>query len=146
MKTLSPMQLFRVVLPSWRFFDQPCDIPRLRYRVSMQNGSLGEWREALQPPPRRWWNLFFNPKGTAYLACHSLLRQLETEIGELDPADTDAFPESAVFRLVHNLARYCIARDEALRTGAQYQFSVLRVSVDGQNREEQFLLSKVYEV
>jgi hypothetical protein len=93
---------FRVLFPSWRFFDRAVASPQL-----FVASAGGDW-QALVAPPRRWFGWAFAPGGNLALAYQAVVDQLVAEIGELDPETPDDAPaivESALYELVTRIAR-----------------------------------------
>ena len=135
----------RVLFPSWRFFEDVGSALYLQYRLSAPSAEPGPWRDALRQPPRRWSSFLLNAEGNLFLAAHSLLQRLESEIGELDPAHTSAFEGSVSFRLTQNLVQEQIRRDEPATAGMRFQFRVTRSTPAG-STPEPFLISSLYEV
>lgn len=93
--------LFRLLFPSWAFFDAVTDVPRLEVRRTSPD-SAGEWTAALQAPSRRWWNVLYHPDGTAHLAMQSAVDRLavERESGPPDPV-SHGIVEAIAHRVVH---------------------------------------------
>ena len=73
----------KLLFPSWEFFDEATLPPTLQCRRFPCQGEPGSWIDVVQPPPRRWWNLLFNAKGTETLAAQSLVERWYTELIEL---------------------------------------------------------------
>jgi hypothetical protein len=74
------LKLFRVVIPSWRFFDELGDVSRLHYRFGSESSKLGPWILYSEKPARNLGTLFLNPRGNLYLANIGLISGLpETE-------------------------------------------------------------------
>jgi hypothetical protein len=70
------LQLFRVLVPSWRFFDELGDINRLYYRYGADRDRLGKWMGYSEEPKRNPGTLFLNPRGNLHLANIALLSDL----------------------------------------------------------------------
>src|SRR5689334_15862434 len=62
------LSLFRVLLPSWRFFEQVTHPPRLLCRFASAGVELGGWHELLRETPRPWHALILNAPGNLRLA------------------------------------------------------------------------------
>jgi len=90
-----PSVLFRLLFPSWAFFDAVHDVPILEARVGT------EWRPVLHAPGRDAAAVLFHPAGTAHLALQSLVDRLavECEHGTVDPV-THALVDALVARAV----------------------------------------------
>ena len=65
---------WRVLIPTWRFFDAVGDFPELLLKVN------GRWQNANPRPRFSWYSLFFNPAGGLYHARNNLLERLLQEI------------------------------------------------------------------
>ena len=70
------MTVFRVLIPTWRFFEELAPLPTMEVR-------RGEapWQEVRLTPvePLRWRHLFLNPAGNRALAARALLERLAAE-------------------------------------------------------------------
>lgn len=71
------MNLWRMIIPSWRFFDRAGDTAILYARSS---ASKELWKPVLVQPTRTLVNLFLNPSSNLYLACQGLVNRLAEEI------------------------------------------------------------------
>jgi hypothetical protein len=78
------LALLRVLLPSYRFFDDVFDAPLLRVRAGAAPGA-GELVDALTPPARRPRQLVWNPEGNLHLAHVSLLERLVNDLADAGP-------------------------------------------------------------
>lgn len=76
--------LARLFIPSWRFFDDALTGVVLLVRITAPDGEVGDWRQVLHPPSRRWVHLVWNPEGNRTLASYALLERLtqDAEHGE----------------------------------------------------------------
>ena len=104
------LKLFRSLIPSWRFFDQRGEAVILEYRMSLPLGEFTPWKNALDERAPR--NLILNARGNYLLACHTLLQQLIDDLDEWDENRMEEFQESVSFRLVVNLVKERIAKQE----------------------------------
>ena len=136
------VQLFRVLFPSWRFFDVMGETPTLYYRVASSSEDLGEWQAALEKPELRspYWpfNLFLNSENNFVLAGYSLVEQLVSDMEEMygeiqgetqgvTGRDSEELERSVSFQLVDNLVRFQIRQNlQPTPTEAKlvYQFKV----------------------
>lgn len=97
------VSLVRVMVPSWRFFDDLQVTPTLLVRVARDGEAFGEWAPVLSPPRRSMVHLVWNPAGNLLLAQQSLLERLLMDVGEWDEHGA-AGPETLVsYQLVLNL-------------------------------------------
>jgi hypothetical protein len=115
------LTLLRVLLPSYRFFDDVFEAPTLRVRAGDVPGA-GELVPALSPPARRARQWIWNPEGNLHLAHVSLLERLVNDLADAGPiAHSDARGLPA-HRMVEWLAQ---ERVEALGlAGAWLQFEL----------------------
>ena len=112
------LSLVKILIPSWRFFDDTGPIPKLYVRVQ-QGGQLeNSWLPALTPPKRHWYSLFINPEGNFYHAvCNALEHLLQ------HPENKDAN------RIIHRYVRHHLIHERGLQRIGTYQF---KVTVDEQ--------------
>jgi hypothetical protein len=68
--------LFRVFIPSWRFFDELGEVSHLYYRFGADPESLGDWIQYSEKPNRHLGALFLNPRGNLHLANMGLISEL----------------------------------------------------------------------
>lgn len=132
---------FRVLVPSWRFFEDVGHSLLLEYRSGEPN-HMGEWQNALERPAPRWYSFLFNPSGNLFLAEQSLLQRFEGDIGNLDPARTHEFEHATSFLLVKQLVRVRL-QQEGRAAGTRYQFRVSRIT---EGTTEVFVHTELYEV
>jgi hypothetical protein len=88
--------LWRLLFPSWAFFDAITDVPRLEIRGLTDDGIAGPWRSALEAPARRGWNVVYHPRGTAHLAMQAVVDRLAVEQESGQPDDTTVALVAAV--------------------------------------------------
>ena len=139
--------LFRVLLPSWKFFEDLSEVPIIQYRIGPKDEEIGEWQELIHRPKRGLGSLFLNADGNLCLAKHSLLQQVETDIGELDPEHTEPFLDSVSFGLTKNLVEFEIQNRGEFRPGLKAQFRLSRQKQGApESPLEHFLTSAIYEV
>lgn len=91
-------QLFRVLLPSWRFFDGVGEAPELYYRTSFETSS--PWVLGIPKiQSRSWKKLFVNTEENFLFACHALLEYLKDDL-------RDGLDASVSLELIKNLTIY----------------------------------------
>lgn len=113
--------LARLLLPSWRFFDDALTGVVLQVRLSRPSSTgfeVGPWIEVLRPPPRRLHHLLWNPEGNATLAACSLLERLVMD------ADGDPRAHEVTTRMVEALVRQEIAHLGAPPAGSTFEYRV----------------------
>ena len=64
--------LFRLLFPSWAFFDQPGHVAQIEWRQSEEHHWL-PWPEKIT---RKWYHLFFHPMGNWNLYLQQLAQQM----------------------------------------------------------------------
>lgn len=95
---------WRILIPTWRFFDSVGIHPELFVRVG------GEWLPAVPRPKMHWYSLFFNPEYNRYHACNNLLERLILEL-----AEGSAIEQLVSYKLVEDLARtFALARSSSV--------------------------------
>ena len=136
------LTMLRVLVPSWRFFDDLHESPALLARVAPPGADFGPWRPILIPPARGLASLFFNPAGNLLLAHHSLLERLLADVSAWD--DTrEPGPESLVtYQLVLNLVRATIAADGGPQLGTRCQFKLVECPSATTNAPGDLLVSR----
>lgn len=128
------MNLWRLIIPSWRFFDRAGDTAILYVR---KTGSAAPWTPVLVPPTRNLGNLFLNPTGNLYLACQGLVNRLVEEISD-HQGPTDEVEQWDSFLLVKNLVEHQLGA-----TTVSYQFKIEIAPAHGE-RTYTLLTSKEY--
>ncbi|WP_396201565.1 hypothetical protein [Gemmatimonas sp.] len=103
--------LLRQLFPSWEFFDEARLPPTLQLRLLPRGDAPAPWLRVVQPLPRRWWHVVFNPAGTRTLAAQTLVERWYTELIELGE-DAPASIESLT--LVTALAESAVPRSAAI--------------------------------
>jgi len=143
--------LLRVLLPSWRFFDDVQDTPVLLVRTARVALPFGAWRPVLIPRARQLAQLLWNPDGNLLLAQHALLERLLADLAEWDEG-RDPPPESLVsYQLVQHLVEGAIAADGAAArpvAGAgtvRYQFKLAEVADPAGSIGGDLLISREHE-
>lgn len=130
----SILQLFRSLIPYWKFFDRFGYVPRLFYRFETKD-QWSEWQDFHPQLHFSWFQLFHNPHVNLVMWEQSLLSQLVDDTKEVKPHQ------------VENLETYLWVRDlVADRVQAQgfhcFQFEIRgRTFIDGQKVEEPWLTS-----
>lgn len=109
------LNLFRVFLPSWKFFDEVGSAPELYYQME------GPWQPVLIRPANKLRNLFLHPEGNFFHAGHSLLERLLREVNEAEPSDLESSPS---YQLVENLVRFQIRQADPTLVGRQFRFKI----------------------
>lgn len=134
------VSLVRVLVPSWRFFDDLQVTPTLLVRVARDGEAFGEWAPVLSPPRRSILHLVWNPEGNLLLAQQSLLERLLMDVGEWDERGATG-PETLVsYQLVLNLVRAALAADGV--RGATCQFKLVESAGEGGGAGSDLVISR----
>lgn len=123
----------RILVPSWRFFNDTGAVPKLYVRV-IQPGQLdgGGWLAALTPPKLTFMSLFVNAEGNFYHATCNALDQLLRV-----PDDKDAA------KIVHTYIIDHLLRVRGVKEPVKYQFKVTVLQfMGGEAMEEDSLVSQ----
>lgn len=79
------LKQFRVLFPSWRFFESLTPIPKVYYRISRDGVSFLNWQEfQFNEGPRQWYHLFYNPMANLRLTYRVQIEQFLNDVAELD--------------------------------------------------------------
>lgn len=117
------MKLFRILFPSWRFFEGLTPIPKIFYRVSPNNKNYGEWLPLIiqNNPQRSIQNLFHNAQENLQLTYQAQIEQVVNDIAEL-PSDSELDLTSLTsYKIV-----YAYIKEQILlrHTGQYFQFKI----------------------
>ncbi|MDX2183718.1 MAG: hypothetical protein SFW08_07035 [Gemmatimonadaceae bacterium] len=106
--------LWRLLFPSWAFFDRVVAVPALEVRTVDRVGDRTPWRPALRAPSRGVLALLYHPKGTLHLAQQGVVDRFAAECA-MDEAD------ETTTALVAALARVAVGDAE----GVAWQWRVV---------------------
>ena len=134
--TLGSATLVRLLVPSWRFYEEVGEVPELLYRTGSDPQKLGAWKPCLSPPKR---GLVLNSRENLFTACQGMVGQLVCEISEWEGPSAEDLLDSVPYQLVQNLVREHIAHKEGW-----FQFKV-RPKMP-QKPSPDFLLSAVHKL
>ena len=111
-------QLFRVLLPSWKFFDGRVDAAVLLYRLSDDGIVFGDWILCIPKTGKRSWKkLFLNTRENYLFAAHALIEYLKNDLSDgSDPAVS--------LELVKNLVEFQIRESEVNSKSNYFQFTL----------------------
>lgn len=121
----------RVLVPSWRFFDDIASPLTLEARCGARGGELGPWlrlwpeSSSTRRPLRR---LLLDPDGNLGLAYYGLLERLQGDLAELDEGDADGAERLVSYELVLNLVRRLLAARPDTRSAERLQFRLTAAS------------------
>lgn len=135
--------LFRVLLPSWRFFEDLGPVPKLYCRVRSPQSEFSSWSLLLEPKARHFSQIFFNPSGNLRLACHSLVEQTFLDINDQSAESADHFSETVSYQLLQNLVEFQILKGRQYPDKVLYQFQIQVTLPNGETY--QALLSEEHE-
>ncbi len=128
------LSLFRVLIPSWKFFDDFGQGFQPQFRFGQNSQNLGEWQPFLASEPRRLHHLFLNARGNERLLTASTFERLISE--SQDYLDTpNAFLNTATYKIGERLVR-----EQIPQTASHFQFRIV-----GMNSEDVFV-SKVIDL
>lgn len=113
--------LLRVLIPCWRFFEEPTPRHTLHYRVADSQECLGPW---LIRPRVQGRSLFCNGPSNLYLACEGVVHGLTQVLAEQEPGENLFLLESLDYGLTQNLVR------EWVPQGSLTQFKICRDGED----------------
>lgn len=133
------MNLWRLLIPSWRFFDRAGDTAILYVRKDGKKPNENQWQPVLHPPSRTLANLFLNPQGNLYLAAQGMVTRLAEEISQnqSSPQDIEQWDS---FLLVKNLVIHHLDQ-----TTSSYQFKIEISPAAGEDAYS-LLTSKEYQL
>lgn len=111
--------IFKVLFPSWKFFDRAGPTATLFYKLSGTSNS--EWVSCPAPPKRNFLNLILNPKGNVFLAMHGLIDNLVTDINSMSNETTgaQAITEAKSYKLVVRLIQFLL-KEQGIKNNSFY--------------------------
>ena len=135
------VQRLRAFFPSWKFFDDVGDVPRLYVRVD-----AGAWTPCLPQVRRRVGAIFLNAEANLRLAASSLLSQLVADLEEqaaaTDGAVGEGVEDTVSYQLTHALVRTRLVAP----AGTSYQFKVCLLAPGATpGPDDDMLVSPVYQ-
>lgn len=118
----------RVLIPSWKFFDEAGHAASLRYRIGSSPQAWGDWQMPPSPEPDRGWKrLFLNARQNLHLAQGSLLERLLFEFSLSSHSNLSALQNETSYRLVKNWVKFEIQSQISAMTldaPAHFQFEI----------------------
>lgn len=144
--------LFRVLFPSWRFFEDLDWVPQVRYRLlsdPTEGAPRSEWLIGIPLERRGLGSLFLNARGNLRMAAQSLVELFSSDLTEIPEGEGlgHAILDSVSYRLMVRLVRFRI-RESRLSGFTHFQFklvSILPGLTEDESTEELFL-SAIHEV
>ena len=132
--------LVRLLIPSWRFYEEVGELCTLTYRSSMDGQEFGPWLTALPLPDSK--SLLLNTEWNHYLACQGLVGQLIYELSEVSPIPSGEAKKLAPYQMVcHLLEEEILSTKNLTLVPKYYQFRVCGGEIDAPT--ERYLLSSV---
>lgn len=134
------MSFFRVFLPSWRFFDRLGRVPEVFFRGKSLDSESKKWKPLLVKPRRKFYNLFFNPRGNLYLAQMTLIEKV------LDDSQNRSqnLETTVSFKLLKNLVCEKVIEDSLEHT--HYDFKIIAKEFGNSNQEIEVFVTPEYSV
>lgn len=102
----SNFRIFRVLFPSWRFFEDITPIPKVYYRIQQNGFVYTPWIELqFSPGPRKFSHLFHNPDENLRITYQVQIEQLLNDIA-IAQSDAEGFiPQLASYKIIFALIR-----------------------------------------
>jgi hypothetical protein len=121
------LSLVRVLIPTWRFFEESGSVPVLFIRTRGENGTWTPWEPGLRKNTRKWASLFLNAQGNLFLAQSGLVEQVVQEINGMPLSSPQRAVEqvmaSTSYQLVKNLASYQVLKFHPHAKAFQFRIS-----------------------
>lgn len=146
------LRWWRVLLPSWRFFEAPDirfvllararagpDTVEARGSAHGQNEDAG-FRELPPARARSVSSLVYAPDANLRLACHDLVETLVNELAEHGPIALDEAERLVSYQLVQHMTAFFLC--QRAPTASHYQFKLSALAPEGS--VEELLLSPWY--
>lgn len=137
------MNVLKLIIPSWRFFDKAGYIAKLEYRTKSAQSDCSEWIVWPTKPILNIWSLFINARGNLYLAQQALIEQLLEDARSLQKNKTNNSLENTTsYKLILNALRAEIGKDSK-DTFFQFKVSLKTFSLDKPVVDEVILSSDI---
>jgi hypothetical protein len=127
--------LWRILLPSWRFFEAEDARFLLEARTLRDGEAPSAFVPAVPALARTWLSCVFAPEHNLRLFCHDLIERFVCELGERSPMPEAAIEALASYARVRDLTRYFVRKAEGSAPGLSYQLRLLALSEDGTSEE-----------
>jgi len=131
------VNFFKILFPSWLFFDRVGALPRLSWRPHDLGQNQGPWIPLGQTRPPLWRELFYNPERNQLHAIDTLLQRFLTELSHASESQTGT--DSVTFHLIEAYVRFCVREQSAAEMNFQVRISVME-SQDQGIRESDVLI------
>lgn len=119
---------WRVLVPSWRFFDAEDAAFVLEVRTLSVEGEATPFVPAIPPAPRGPLALLFAPEHNLRLACHDLVERWVLELSEAGPLEESEVERLPSYALVQSAVGYFL-RSSQPRAGARFQLRLRDAAV-----------------
>lgn len=113
--------LIRALLPSWRFFEEVTEVPKLYFRLKA-NDYCEPWASVLFTPKRKSDSLILNPESNLLFAYGGVLQHVIQDLE--DAEDGETFMHSVSYRLTESLVRFEVLRQALAEEGSDFQFKI----------------------
>lgn len=139
------LMLFRVLFPSWRFYDDVNYVPFLYYRFGHDEKNFGEWKLVLPKLKRNIFNILINPEANLTHAYNTLIQQLEQDKEEVSEENKNDFVKSVSYNLIKNLVQKQIFFSHQLKSKFYFQFKIRAALPENMADAEDVLISITHE-
>jgi hypothetical protein len=126
---------WRVLVPSWRFFDAEDATFVLEVRTLSAAGAATPFVPAIPPAPRGPLALLFAPEHNLRLACHDLIERWVLELSEAGPLDESEVERLPSYALVQSAVGYFLRASQP-QAGAHFQLRLRDLAPDGTDHED----------
>lgn len=129
------MNLLRIFIPSWRFFDELGQIATVSHRSRLADQSdFGPWQTSILKPTQSPAAFLFNPAGNIYLASQALVQQLMVDILNLkNETDTGSLEQLCSFQLLQKHIELQLRKNNSLLPPLFFQ---IKISVEDPNQPQ----------
>ncbi len=134
-------KLFRVLFPSWRFFESITPIPKISYRINKTGLIYSPWQELnLFSEKRRPFNLFYNPSENLRITYQGQIEQLLNDIATTHSCSEAFIQNLTAYKIVLAFIRRRLS--EIHPTGfKEFQFKIGALEFCGNDFDKEPLLS-----
>lgn len=140
------LAMIRVLIPSWRFFDDIAPTPVLQARAGSADMPWGAWESVLEPPRRTLRDVVWNPEGNLLLACQALVERLQSDLADFDENSDERADEMMSYQLVLNLVRCALAPKWSVGSGVRVQFKLVERDEGAKGTPSDLMLSMEHEL
>jgi hypothetical protein len=132
--------LWRVLVPSWRFFEAEDARYLLEVRSQPDGEAPGAFAPSVPSAPRSKWSWLFAPEHNLRLFCHELIERFVVELAERSPLPEGEITQLASYARVREMAAWFLREREARESpqgqgAVRFQLRLLAVHVDDSTEE-----------